>query len=154
MSSQSIDHAWRVFENAQAMVRLADQKLQVSLALGTGLTGLQAASLWDGCSPFSWAFAGAVFWFFVFALTALLSRGPSQTPAETPKLLYFGHIASLKQEEFAQRFMAMDDSQRLQDLVAQVYEVSAIAKRKFVLYQLSWLGLVVALLATLGGMVT
>ena len=152
----SLGHAWRVFANTQEMIRYADQKVHVLIVLSTlfvtaFLANLAAITHTTGwVAAVVWLFAGATLLFLVFALGALFSRSDAKTGEAVPKLIYFGHVAAKAEaSEYAQEFRELTSETALADVCYQIYEVSAIASKKFWYYQMSWIFLLIQAMSLL-----
>ncbi|RIK53974.1 hypothetical protein DCC62_32045 [candidate division KSB1 bacterium] len=98
-----LDHAWRIYLNAQDMIKYADQKIHVLLALSTLISSFILANL----NPIVKAgifersllgvFVIATAFFFAFALFALLARKDSRTGDTVPRLVFFRHVQEKKE---------------------------------------------------------
>lgn len=143
-----LDHAWRIYLNAQDMIKYADQKVHVLLALSTLISSFILANLNSivkgGIFERSLlgVFVIAAAFFFVFALFALLARKDSRTGDTVPRLVFFRHIQEKKEAiEYVQSFNNISLSEALADLCYQIYEVSIIAEKKFKSYRFAWAAL-------------
>lgn len=144
----SHDHAWRIYLNCQEMIKYADQKVQVAIALAALITSFALGKLdkIDAAGSFEkfivGAFVIATATFFYFALAALLARGDTKTDNSVPKLIYFGHISSRSSaEEYRRSFLETDPQRHLDDLLFQIVELGDIAGKKFSNYRSSWVAL-------------
>lgn len=139
-----LEHAWRIYVNAQEMIKYADQKVQVLIGLGTLVIGVVVARL-QSLAAFTelgvltlLGFGLCSVLFFVFALAALLARSDKSTPRDAPRLIYFGHIASRSTVEYSAAFRDVSHPEALDDLCYQVVEVGTIAAKKFRYYRHAW----------------
>jgi hypothetical protein len=140
-----LDHAWRIHANAQDLIKYADQKVQVVLALGTLLTGYVSskadtvAALGAVGYVLLAAFAAAAAVFFGAALRALLARSDTKTGGTVPRLIYFGHIAQRREAaEYAAELRFLSPAAALDDVAYQIAELGNIAAKKFGNYRCAW----------------
>jgi hypothetical protein len=144
----SHDHAWRIYLNCQEMIKYADQKVQVTIALAALITSFALSKLdkFDAVGSFEQfiigAFVIATATFFYFALAALLARSDTKTGDSVPKLIYFGHISKRADaEEYRRCFLETEPHRHLDDLLFQIAELGDIASKKFTNYRSSWVAL-------------
>ncbi len=140
-----LDHAWRIHANAQDLIKYADQKVQVVLALGTLLTGWVSgkAETVTALGAVGYvllaAFAAAAAVFFGASLRALLARSDTKTGGTVPRLIYFGHIAQRREAaEYAAELRSLSPAAALDDVAYQIAELGNIAAKKFGNYRCAW----------------
>lgn len=150
------EHAWRIYLNMQDMIKYADQKVQVVIALATVmitfvLAKLEALQALDRTARISvMVFLTATVIFFACALLALLARSDTLTGDRVPKLIYFGHIAKRKEAvEYTHAFRLASPESALDDICYQIAELGSIASKKFTFYRYAWFALGAMLLSFL-----
>lgn len=149
-----------VLATIHAHISMADQKAAALLTIAGVLIAFPAPSILVPASPnavpFPAAFCAAVAAVaFVIricsALTVLFPRTINRT--DTSSLIYFGDIAGLKKQAFADALGRSDDASYREDLTAQIHINAQIAKKKHSFFKLSVHSLVagIALLAVAYG---
>jgi hypothetical protein len=92
------EHAWRILNLNQELIRATDQKTYTLLVLSTLLVSYSANNL-ERLSPAGWMHDAALpllgltaIAFFVFALATLVARHDATPRTARPSLVFFGHI--------------------------------------------------------------
>ena len=131
-------------------IQNADTKASIVLAFNGGLMVFLAGKVYDAKSLFQYAFCSgpllllllcAIFFiaFFCFSIYfALRTLLPSTSPTAKNKLMFFGTIAGLSEEEFKKKALSLGEDEALENLVEQTYINSKIARDKFDNLKKSW----------------
>jgi len=148
--SAALNHAWQIYRNVQELIRYADQKVHVSLALSAVVTTFALANLPQAKDAGRVALTMLVLLgvaqaaFLAFALGALFARRDARTGGAVRRLVYFGHIVRFKEPaEYVREFRSVTPAEAVDDVAYQIYEVSCIAGKKFANYRRAWCALVV-----------
>jgi hypothetical protein len=150
--STRLDQAWRVLGLNQEMIRSADQKIYLLIAISAVLASFVANNLermlkmgaLQTTLLILFLFASTGFLFF--ALGTLINRTQKSHPQPDRKgqLIFFGDIAqSATADAYANRFRDADLYDVLDDLCQQVHHIARIATRKYKAYRYAWIALMV-----------
>jgi Family of unknown function (DUF5706) len=150
--STRLDQAWRVLSVNQEMIRSADQKIYLLIAISAVLASFVANNLEKilKMGPLQTVllalFLVSSAGFLFFALGTLINRTQKSDgiAAETPRLIFFGDIAqSASAGTYANHFRDADLHDVLDDLCHQIHSVARIATRKYRTYRLAWFVLMI-----------
>jgi ABC-type multidrug transport system fused ATPase/permease subunit len=142
---KKIDHAWKLFNNNQDMIKFSDSKLRFLAVISGVLTSYILANFstlfslhWYGKLALL-AFSVSFLFFVIFALLSSFPRFASKTGGQVPKLIYYKHISErVEANDFIHDFLSSSEEDQLKDILYQVYEISGIATKKFNYYNKSW----------------
>jgi Family of unknown function (DUF5706) len=147
-----LDQAWRVLGVNQEMIRSADQKIYLLIAISAVLASFVANNLEKMLKMgtlqttllglFLLSSAGFLF----FALGTLINRTQKRQTdmAGAPRLIFFGDIAqSPSAGAYATRFRDADLHDVLDDLCVQSHNIARIATRKYKAYRFAWIALMI-----------
>ncbi len=147
-----LEHAWRIYNSTQEMIRFADRKIRVLLLISGGLTSCVFLTLSELREGGQLARLGLAI--FLVAMLVFLSLGLMEVAPRTgrklegPGLVFFQRVAERSDPgEYHREFMASSQEERLQDLCEQIHQVSVIARLKFRTYTRAWKALAVQVLA-------
>jgi len=143
-----IDHAWNIYFNTQDIIKSADQKVHVLIALTTIVTAAVITKLeilidhGVVTRVLIVGFMIATGFFITFALSALLARYDLKADMTVPRLVFFRHIQQCsKSTDYLKYFKEISHREALGDLCNQIYEASVITQKKFKNYRLASLAL-------------
>jgi Family of unknown function (DUF5706) len=145
--STRLDQAWRVLSVNQEMIRSADQKIYLLIAISAVLASFVANNLEKilKMGPLQTVllalFLVSSAGFLFFALGTLINRTQKSDgiAAENPRLIFFGDIArSASAGAYANHFRDADLHDVLDDLCHQIHSVARIATKKYRTYRLAW----------------
>lgn len=154
-----IEDAWRLLNSTNEWVRFADAKAGGALAgAGVVVGALASAGLSD---KFSAAPTAAVVFGVIAGVTAIIAAGlavyaliPTLRVGEPVSLIYFEHVArkyrnDSKGHADAVRDLLKDEDRYFEEVAAQVWANSVVARGKFIAS--SWALTALALSVLLGG---
>jgi hypothetical protein len=141
------DHAWRILNLNQELIRSTDQKTYMLIVMSTLLVSFAASNL-DRLSHRDWVnnaalplLALATVAFFVFALATLLARHKAVAGEfeGASSLVFFGDIARRESvSSYLDDFHATLQPAAVDDLLTQTAIVDAILRTKLANYQRAW----------------
>lgn len=133
IDKERLNHAQWVFDKVLGWVAAAEVKVAAICAIDTAmLAGLASLFLGDEKRT-AWAnlFGGASLLSLFFAIgSAALVLIPRLNGGPSHSLLYFGKIAGLSLEEYADKFRTATEEELLQDWTAQIHYNARIAQKK------------------------
>ncbi len=144
-----LENSWRIYTDIQYQIRYADRKVQILLAIGLGIITVIMPYVSDpfesitivktlllGATTVSGAF------FFSFVFLSLFARGTNvATQAATP-VTFFGHIVQYESaEKYAETAGSLDDTELLEDLHLQIFQISHIIMKKYLSYKKAWISM-------------
>jgi hypothetical protein len=140
------DHAWRVLNLNQEIIRATDQKIYMLIVMSTLLVSFSANNL-DRLSREGWLHDAALpilgltaIAFFVFALATLLARHDPIAATARPSLVFFGHILGRTDLScYRSDFHAASQYEVIDDMLAQILIVSSILRTKLATYRRAWI---------------
>lgn len=133
INKERLNHAQWVFDKVLGWVAAAEVKVAAICAIDTAmLAGLASLFLGEGDRS-AWAnlFGGASLLSLFFAIgSAALVLIPRLNGGPSHSLLYFGKIADLSSDEYANKFSTATEEELLQDWTAQIHYNARIAQKK------------------------
>jgi hypothetical protein len=140
------DHAWRVLNLNQEIIRATDQKTYMLIVMSTLLVSFTASNL-DRLSRDGWLHDAVLpslgltaIAFFIFALATLLARHEPIAPTTQPSLVFFGHILGRRDiSTYRSDFHAASQHEVIDDMLAQILIVSSILRTKLATYRRAWI---------------
>lgn len=153
---------WQLYLMILGRIDAGDRKLEVTLGLATGILALLAPSVFHGkvqqClnagNSSTFAMAASVYaastgltilicWIGLIASVDTI-RSERDKSIGRP-LTYFGHIARVASpDKYLTLLTDQTSHARFADLAFQIWEVAALAKRKYAVYRIAWLTLAFA----------
>ena len=144
IENEKIKIARQLFDHIEDQINLADTKAQLTLAAGAILAALlfplgkgTILGLFDNTRPpIERATAGLTVLTFVALLLSILfalaaARPILRLPQQRSTLLYFGHIATMSEDQFVSSFLNQPIQEMRESILAQVWAKSQLANRKF-----------------------
>jgi hypothetical protein len=139
------DHAWRVLNMNQELIRATDQKIYMLIVMSTLLVSFTANNL-DRLSHYGWMHDAALpllgltaIAFFVFALVTLLARHRSVEGEALPSLVFFGQILQCGDvARYQKDFHAASQHEVIDDMLVQIVVVSSILRTQLRSYRRAW----------------
>lgn len=140
------DHAWRILNLNQELIRATDQRTYMLIVLSTLLISFTASTS-DRIAHGGWArdatiplLALSAIAFFVFALGTLLARQHPVAPsARRGSLVFFAQSERHEtRESYCQAFHGTDRRDAIDDILAQIVVVTDILRKKLENYHRSW----------------
>jgi Family of unknown function (DUF5706) len=145
-----MDQAWRILNLNQELIRSADQKIYLLIAMSTllvtyistNLPRLMGMGLPVKLSLVLFICAAAMFYYFALSTLLARNRGKAMLSAQIPNLIFFGDIAQRAQSaDYAACFHRADLHEVLDDVCYQIHQVANIAARKYRAYRRAWIAL-------------
>ena len=154
--TEKYDIAWKIFIYNQDMVKFADSKVKFLLAI-SGISTTVIISFMDKDiyqNPWAYSFLVLFFIFFVaflyFSLKTIYPRPKYEFHTAVPELIFFNHIAARQNsKQFVTDFLECNETNRLEDLLQEIYQVSKIARLKFKFYDMAWKTLICQIISFL-----
>lgn len=131
-SNERLNHARWSLERQLAWIAAADAKVGVVVTLHLAMLGGLGAAYTAAITKTAWmhgsslAYCGVALFSLIFSVLALWprTRGPKKS------MLYFGCIAEMTCEDYADAFQKKSDDDLLEDLAEQIHRNAEIARDK------------------------
>ena len=144
-----LNYSWNIFLHNQQLIKLADNKIRyLFLVSSVAATFILAESknLTDVGIP-EFIFIATFVLFLTFASLTIKPRKSKLTGSQIPRLIYHQDIISrASKDDYANEFREASDEELQKDLLFQIYEISAIANKKYQYYNYSFYTLCVQVL--------
>ncbi|MAL16513.1 MAG: hypothetical protein CL670_09940 [Balneola sp.] len=132
-------YSWHIFSHTQELIKLADYKIRY-LFLVSSISAtfiLRDSAILDNLDVFKILF---IISFMAFLTFASLTIKPRVTKSKnSPTLIYHKDILFKgDRNEYAKSFKETSDQELEDDLLYQIYEISAIAESKYKYYNYSF----------------
>lgn len=147
-----LDQCWRILNLNQELIRSADQKIYLLIAMSILLTTYVSSNIEKimRIGILQTTILGLFFvcgiTFFIFALSTLLPRQrvAAHSGEALPRLVFFGDITMRPDADiYIHDLRTMSIEQLLEDIPRQIYEVAQVAKSKYLSYRRAWQALLV-----------
>jgi hypothetical protein len=131
------DHAWRLYNSLQEMIRFADYKIYLLYMIAGILMSMLFSQYKD---LMSLGFAFKFFYILVllssgfliyFSIKTVMPRASKARKLDSQRLIYFQDISVQDEKEYIMRFIDLPTDQITEDLLLQVTVLSDILALKF-----------------------